>query len=499
MSHMKSNKTIFIYWAIAVFISPVMAFDYSVPERWGYRQILEELEIRGKAPLIKESNPFSFQEVISLIDNISNERWREGHERQLILLDPLWDAVVFTNPSFESCFDGDPGRDVLVNRNYGGLFIGRGNLSMAGVYYMATGDEHNEKYYGKMWRGVSGGSDQIYLRYVFQNGYIQMGKDCLGIASGLALSGDRPFEKIQAEYRFNRNLSILAFTGQLDKMQDSQAIYNRYLSGHRAEIALGNVQIGLTELVIYGGAGRSIEPYYILPLYIFQAEQLNKLFIDDNVIWDMDIKAVVKPFRLRAEFMVDDFQIDSDSPTDNEPTEAGFLIRADWAALSRPFYLTPFVKYQMVTDWTFNQPKVWNHFIYEGLPLGTKYGNDYDRLSLGATTMGPRHKGTIELYHLRKGEGRVTADWTEPWVNDSSWQERFPRGMVEKTFGVGLQVSHHLGEMALQGIGGICCLKAEGSWEMIKNKENIPGITDENWKVCLGLDVNIWKEAFRIE
>ncbi|MDQ7799451.1 MAG: hypothetical protein RDU76_11025 [Candidatus Edwardsbacteria bacterium] len=475
------------------------AFDYSVPDHWGYRQLLEELEIRGRAPLLKGYGPYSYQEIAALIDNLPKEEWRLNHSAALNAFNPGHDALLFINPRAAGNLGSDTLDGRLYNRTFGGINIGQGHWSMAGAYYMLAGEQPAAGYYKKLWRGFSGGSDQMYLRYSSSRGYFQIGKDHLSLGSGLVLSGHQAFEKGQAEYRLNKHLKIFFFTGQLDKMADSPAVYNRYLAGHRAELTFGRVQLGFNEFAIYGGEGRNIEPYYLLPFYIFQAEQLNKLYVDDNVIWDMDIKAVLPPFRFRAELMVDDFQIDSESPTDNEPTQAGFLAQADWAVLDRPFFATASIKYQMVTDWTFNQPNIWNRFLFEGQPLGGEYGNDYDRLSLGASLVTGRDRGSLEIYHRRKGQGSIDQPWNEPWVNDTTWQGRFPTGTVERAMGAIFAMSHYLGHWDPLAIGGDYYLVAETGWERTENLHHSAGATGTSWQIRLGLEASFWSDVFRID
>jgi hypothetical protein len=475
------------------------AFDYSVPDHWGYRQLLEELEIRGRAPLLKGYGPYGYREIAALIDDLPKEEWRLNHSAALNAFNPGHDAILFINPRAAVNLGSDTLDGRLYNRTFGGINIGQDHWSMAGAYYMLAGEQPAGGYYKKLWRGFSGGSDQMYLRYSFGRGYFQIGKDHLSIGSGLVLSGDQAFEKWQAEYRLNKHLKIFFFTGQLDKMADSPAVYNRYLAGHRAELTFGRIQLGFNEFAIYGGEGRNIEPYYLLPLYVFQAEQLNKPYVDDNVIWDMDIKAVLPPFRFRTELMVDDFQIDSQSPTDNEPTEAGFLAQADWAVWSKPFFVTTSVTYQMVTDWTFNQPNIWNRFLFEGQPLGGEYGNDYDRLSLGASLVTGRDRGSLEIFHLRKGQGSIDAQWAEPWVNDASWQERFPTGTVERSLGAKIEMSHYLGGWDPLAIGGCYYLVAEAGWTRTENLHHSSGATGKDWQVRLGLEASFWSDIFRMD
>jgi hypothetical protein len=183
--------------------------------------------------------------------------------------------------------------------------------------------------------------------------------------------------------------------------------------------------------MLYGGVGRPVEWYYLLPFYIYQGEQDNRAH-DDNAIWDADVKIVLAPVRIRAELMIDDIQIERKSRSDQEPQEIAMGCDLAVALADDPVFVTQCITYQMVTGWTFNQNKTWNRWLLDGMPLGAEYGNDFDRLAALTSVQGSCYRGELELSLLRKGQGNITDPWTAPWEHDSTWASRFPSGIVER-------------------------------------------------------------------
>ncbi len=492
-------KAMVLAWALVWGSSSAWAFDYSLADDPWCRRLLENLEIRGRTSLLKGYGPYSYQEIAVFMDDLPDETWLDYYEMGLKAFNPVYDAALFATTALDIDPEKEAGESNLVTWAKGGVLVGHDEWSMAGTYQMKAGKQGGEFDGRKSWRGFSGRSDQVYIRYSGQRSHLQIGKDRLWMGLGLVMSGGNSFERIQAEYRFNRNIKLFFFTGQIDKTFDSAVVYNRFLAGHRAEFSIGGLQLGLSEIAIYGGQGRYIEPYYFLPLYVFQAEQLNQTLTDDNIIWDMDIKAIKPPFRFKAELMVDDFQIDRETESDREPTEAGFAAQADWAWMDRPLMITTGAKYQMVTNWTFNQPGSWNRFLLNGLPLGLEYGNDYQNISMETVMLGKRGRGGLEIYLLRKGEGTIETDWTEPWINDPDWKPKFPSGTIESRLGVKTEISYCLKRMAANGIGGGCLVNIGADWARVKNRGHLPGQSGTDWNIRLGIEGMFYSDLFTID
>lgn len=370
-----------------------------------------------------------------------------------------------------------------------GLTFAYGKWSMAASYQGLFGDDH-DYYYGYDWRGVRAKSDQVYLRWSENKSFFQLGKDYYRYGLGMALAGNQPFESLQGAISLGENISLHGFSGKLDGWLRDSVFVNRYLAGHRIQFSAGFLQIGVSEFAIYGGPGRALEPYYLLPLYIFLGEQDNRQ-IDDNIIWDLDFRMVLPPFRLQAELMVDDFQIEKKSAGDLEPTEAGIGVRADWGICSEPFYLSTMIDYKMVTNWTFNQNKDWNRFLFEGQPLGPSEGNDFERATWCLKAFGMNWQANTELYLLRCGQGNIDDPWTSPWVNDSTWTQSFPSGVIEKTTGVVINLEYNLPIERFWGWSAVPRLYGRWDWKASKNAGHVSGEAASDWNLKVGIGADL--------
>jgi len=414
--------------ALCMLVPACLAADFTVQRNWGAADMVDELELRGLVPAVSSQAPLTGREILQALPDTGRYRM---YRRRLELMYPenryrftvetnLWDVLGDhrRRPSAESS-------SML------GLLGSNGTWSFVAFNAFQTGERVSSSSTGYSWRGMAANSDQIYVRWSPPGGHVQLGKDYLKTGAGLALSGRRPYEMIHGHYNLNPMLRLTSFTGQLDAYADSNGIGNRYLAGHRIELRTKQICIGVNEYVLYGGIGRVMSWYYLLPFYVYQGEQINRPF-DDNVIWDADAKIIIPPVRFKAEVMIDDIQIERKSKTDQEPQEVGLLCQLSVAVVTAPVMISQHIEYTIITGWTYNQVKPWNRWLENGAPLGAEFGNDFDRLELATTFLGPCYRGLISLSFLRKGQGSITDDWTEPWINDPAWTSRFPAGIVEK-------------------------------------------------------------------
>ncbi len=476
-------KRLLVLAGMLLFCFEAGAADISVNDK-NCEYFYNELEARDLAAASSFVLPLTCQQYLQLKDSVKS---RNLFKPGLICLPLAVDDQVRIFGLVEGWAGGSDSLATGVGHFRGGLLAGSGSWSLVGTYDGVSGKDFTEDYYGYQWRGVKAKTDQVYLRWTGPRAFFQVGKDYLKYGMGLGLSGRQPFEKIQAGVRLGRHLGLYSFLGKLDGWLKDSIFVNRYLAGHRAEFEYGWLQLGLNEFAIYGGPGRTVELYYLLPLYFFLGEQDNRQ-IDDNIIWDADFKITTPPVIITGEIMIDDIQIEDKTAGDKEPTEAGLGLQAEWAVLTKPWMVTTAASYRLVTNWTFNQNKDWNRFLFEKQPIGAEYGNDFDILSWKITARAASWFGCGEVYHIRKGQGRIDDPWTSPWMTDSTWREKFPGGIVERTAGyqLGLEwrppLSQFLGDIPLT----VFCL---GRYENISNYANNSGLRREQWFVKLGLSL----------
>lgn len=317
------------------------------------------------------------------------------------------------------------------------------NFSLLCRYNLDEGLARDSTYTGKVWRGFAGDAAQAYLsfRLPYFNLFIGRENLCWGQSrlSPLILSSHSPpmdMLKLQGEWGF---FKLSSFFAQLDPLEFSDSIatskIRRYLSAHRFSFKLKDLlELGFSETVVYGGKNRWFELYYLNPLLWFHGSQLNE-DEDDNTFIGLDFNFTpLRKLLFYGELLVDDLQIEKKSASDKEPDELGFCIGlrlADFLGLDGSEFN---LEYLRINNWTYNQKYPWNRYIHKYKIIGNPFGPDTDDLFLsisGYPTKSLEAKISCEI--MRKGEGKATSLWDEPWLYTEDYNEKFPSGIVEKT------------------------------------------------------------------
>ncbi|MCX5800995.1 MAG: hypothetical protein NTX17_06370 [Candidatus Eisenbacteria bacterium] len=226
-------------------------------------------------------------------------------------------------------------------------------------------------------------------------------------------------------------------------------VISRHLSGHRLDVRITrDLEVGLSETVVYGGPDRGLEPGYINPLCFYYAEQWN-LNENDNPMWSFDATWWPKErLQLYGQFLVDDYQFERKSSTDKEPPEIAFLLGLH---SGDPFGLlntSVNLEYVRVNPWTYSQPLPWNKYVYGGALLGHPLGPDADAFYVSVTRwLNEKFTCEIDYRFARHGETSIENDWPVPVVGpwgDASFPEgSFPLGTAEKSHRVGILAGFH--------------------------------------------------------
>jgi len=107
------------------------------------------------------------------------------------------------------------------------------------------------------------------------------------------------------------------FGGRLNDLNQNlgQSDIHRFLFGHRISLNTNKGwEIGLSEVVLYGGPGRLPEMYYAVPVVLYYWEAHNN-YRDDNVLWEADLSWAKRGIgRFYLQFVADDIQYKSNGP-----------------------------------------------------------------------------------------------------------------------------------------------------------------------------------------
>ena len=344
-------------------------------------------------------------------------------------------------------------------------------------------------YLGAEWRGASAFTEQAYIRFRTSHATFIVGRDfnrwgCGRSGTLLISEFARTLDFIVADV-YGGPFRLIFLSSQLDDIQGSR----RYLSAHRLEVDIQHrLYLGITEAVVYGGPGATPQFPYLNPLLLFHGAQLNGPGLLANTLGSIDILWYpALRWKVFAELLIDDIQLDNEEPGDLEPNEIGLIIGLETADLWGMTGLDVWGEYVRITNRTYNTPNKIERHVHRNRPIGYFEGNDLDRVELGASQwIVDGWQATFRFASLRRGEGRVLADWDAPWllvdnVSDG-YDEPFPftlNGKVERTIRVGGDIMHHRSS-ALRFRFGF-------TYTDIQNKNNVRDKTDSFVSVQFGL------------
>jgi hypothetical protein len=303
-------------------------------------------------------------------------------------------------------------------------------------------DSHGEldpTFFGEPWQDkLTGTVDVAYFTLRTGGFELEVGRDFIRWGSAphdVLLLNDQspPFDMARFVYHhrwfdfsfFFTGLDS-AFSNPADDSADVALNVKRYLSGHRLEVRpASSLEIGLSEVVVWGGPERQLEAYYLNPFLPYYWEQLN-VDSDDNPLWSLDVSwRIPRGPMAYGELLIDDFQIDFES----EPQQVGWQLGFNWLDV-------PLVPGSFVTaDWTHIEPTVYgqnrpyNRYLNFHVGMGSDLGPDAERYLLRwRQHLSPALDLTLRGLLQRKGEREIDTPQDVAVTRD-----QFPTGVVETT------------------------------------------------------------------
>lgn len=437
------------------------------PHRWIYDH-LRSLQLRGYLlDLNPGARPYLRKEIAQSLRELKRQRNLAGSELtqvELRMLERLKGEFASEIGSLEkeaeqrwSHFYGADFRGTLElsegepTELWESLWLNAGaklgqNLCLYGRFLFDRRLAHDASYTGKVWCGLTALTDRAGFCLSYGKLRLEMGRERyvwgLSRIESLVISAEAfPIDQGHLDLklgplRFSSFAASLSAERTVPTDGEEQQYVNRHFSGHRLDLDIGNtLHIGLSETVIYGGPGRPLEFYYLNPLVWYHVAQLNENR-DDNTFFEVDL--LIRPFsggELYGELLIDDYQVEDELPADKEPNHYAYLVGL---AAADPLGLNGwemFGEYLRITNWTYNQSRIWNRYQNRGRPIGNSLGPDGDRWDVGMKFwVHPRLEMTAVYTRLRSGEGSISSDWEEPWLTSTEeYEENFPSGVVEET------------------------------------------------------------------
>ena len=379
--------------------------------------------------------------------------------------------------------------------------LGRGELFLSGSWewdnkfifqirgVLDNRGEEDPNFFAQNWKkGLTGMFDRGYWGVQLSPFYLTLGRDYFrwGPADqGLLWSGQTPaldfinFELGRGRLKFNY------FTSQLDTLMTADSLGNpqsakRYISGHRLNYRHpSGWEIGLSEIILYGGVDRGVELFYLNPVLPYYVEQYNQ-YVDDNSLWNLEFALTFwKNKEFYGELLIDDFQYDFVS----EPHQMGLTLGtklADFLGWQGSYWN---LQYTRIGTFVYGQQKPWNRYTYQDVVLGHVLGSDFDQWQASFEYL-PHPDFALGLKGEYRRQGEMTADSLYP--NPIPKNIPFPSGVVEKSW-IGSVVLRYQPNAHLIG-------NLNFSYQDFKNFLHLSGQKKSEWTLRVRLDYNFWKE-----
>jgi hypothetical protein len=315
---------------------------------------------------------------------------------------------------------------------------------------------------------------EAYAKIYFGRAMLYLGRH--GIFWGparfgaLGISDNSPaFDMFMASL-YGERLSAYTFTAVLDEMWNDQReryLARRFLAGHRLDwIVWDGLEIGLTEVILYGGDLRRLDPGYLNPLIPYYATQHNFDY-DDNTLVSADFSWLLSSGVMAyGELMIDDLQYSGEGPNAWGFTLGTHL--AGWSDL--------IVEYTRLNRWAYTHRVTECQYLHYGSSIGYPFGPDGDQITAEwSKFLSSNLWAGIRLGYKRKGEASIE----DRYEGGAAGQVPFPSGVVERRIGVGLEIIYR----PLRGLWGR--ISFEG--ERIQNRSHRTGVSSRDMRLNLEL------------
>ena len=326
------------------------------------------------------------------------------------------DAVVRVSLFAVGTTETSARRELMLADDSGGVHPGIGGRAallagpvVAVVRILGDGRlKDDPDFRGSKARAITGRTDEAYISGQWRYGSLFLGRTARSWgpwpADGLQLGGYAySWDHVAATLGTDR-LRLTTIVARLDRYRAApDTLFERHLAMHRLAARIGSVEIGVSEAVVYGGAGRGTELAYANPLSLYQLAQYNETE-DGNVSYAADVAwRAGRAGVLMAQLLVDDLQVDRCSPGCEEPASLGWTVSAEGIPTIGDQRL--FAAYTRVDNLTYRAPSAWERWSSFDVGLGRGF-SDYDEARLGLD-LAVLAAAPLRAYvaHRRQGEG----------------------------------------------------------------------------------------------
>ncbi|MBN1309399.1 MAG: hypothetical protein JXA18_15875 [Chitinispirillaceae bacterium] len=202
---------------------------------------------------------------------------------------------------------------------------------------------------------------------------------------------------------------------------DNGEEYDRYLTAHSLNLFFGKwVTVGITESVLFTRRGSFPDLQYINPASIYSVVNTNQEGAGNLMLgFQWNIHPAVESISLRGQVAIDDFQVDDELVTDQEPMHWGVDAGIFWRDPVRTLTLRHLLK----LEFTYASPWLYTvsdenagrgeRYIHGGKSLGLPF-TDGSRLRLGALAVPGRFGACgVALSMTQRGGNTELSSWRD--------------------------------------------------------------------------------------
>ncbi len=261
-----------------------------------------------------------------------------------------------------------------------------------------------------------------------------------------------PYTYDQFGLNFETNhIAFHSSFAKLNSMTYNAQTSDRYFSAHRLDVRFDNgIQFGISETVVYGQPGQTMEFSYLNPFNVFAGSQLNDgKEANENIAFDFYLP--LRPVQLMGQFLIDDFVLDGpDKPAPNRKTSSdrlGFL----FGIQTNDLFINDSrwsLNYERIGSYAYNvkQKRPWQSYTFDGRGLGNE-ANDREAIGLNLQYFPiPKWLFEADASLTRQGERGLSSNDFE----DSTFNKiPFPSGTVENRFSISAGALYQHGTFAI--------------------------------------------------
>jgi hypothetical protein len=305
-------------------------------------------------------------------------------------------------------------------------------------------------YFGDEFAGMHAQLNVAYVEYTAKHVRLKLGRDYhmpgLRLSETLLFSGQSySYDQFNLEF-FNRWISFNSYYLRLNSLRNTDQTFTyRHLNGHRIALNIGDGYVAFNDILVYVNTTDAPRLALFNPFLFYYPYQKNNKDLQSNSIMSLEIFYNFSLFYGYGEFLLDDFQIDRDKPSDLEPTEYAIQLTAGTKTLIPKSQID--VTFTKIANRTFNSPNIEaEKYLYRDYPIGHFLGNNFWSVEVRYQYFHSKKLALQAVFsHTEFGEEALYGEFNKDYLNytvSQGYSEDFPFGPLSMQSGFTLSANY---------------------------------------------------------